>query len=654
MQKILADNKKLYLFFLLLTLLFYGNSIKNDFSFDDSYVTVTNKPIKGQKFVPNHQLVAMGIKGIPKIWQSRYGHGNGTAYDYRPVVNSLFAIEYSFFGYSPHIDHFASILLYSLIAFLFYLILVKCLEDHSFKIPFALVCTILFIAHPIHTEVVDNIKCTDELLAMLFGLLAVFHSINFFRVKSPKYIFYTLIFLFLALYSKLTSALFIAIIPLVLFFFLKISKKQIVVTLIGLVACFFIYTASKDLFINEKEVRYFFHFENPLYTEQISFFAKILFALKTFGTYLKLLFFPYPLHFYYGAAMIPTTLSILDFEIILSLAFLLLSAWYCYKTKNKISLFGLLLFLVSMAPILNFTGPVAGIVGERLCFIASLGFIIFIVSIVFSFYKNAPTEISLFLLSKRPLNYLMAVVILFLFYTWNRNTVWKDEITLFENDAPNLERSAGANNLLANKYFDMLYSGNSKYTQKELVEKSLHHYNLAIQYDTSVYSAFNNAGVVMFSYLGKTKEALNYFIRATGVNPIYPQAYENIGNSYDKLGMPVEAIKNYRIAIAQNVMQHKSYVQLVRILLKQKRFSETTKLLEITSKLFPNDYGLTIENGYLLFYTGQFEMAATKFEQAYGSKKTKEIAWALHKTYKALKNDEKSEFFKREFDTFQR
>src|ERR1700756_4536328 len=148
MQDILTNNKKLYFLFLALCLLFYGNSIKNNFSFDDVYVTVTNTPPPGknQKFTPNNQLIAKGIKGIPKIWRSRYGHGDGTAYDYRPVVLSLFAIEYSLFGPSPHINHFISILLYSFIVFLLFQVLKICLKDYPFNNLFALVCSVLFLA----------------------------------------------------------------------------------------------------------------------------------------------------------------------------------------------------------------------------------------------------------------------------------------------------------------------------------------------------------------------------------------------------------------------------------------------------------------------------------------------------------------------------
>jgi len=652
MRQIFSDNKKIFLFFFTLSLLFYGNSIKNDFCFDDSYVTVTNHPVNGQKFTPNNLLVAQGLKGIPKIWRSHYGHGEGTSYDYRPAVTTLFAIEYAVFGQAPHINHFISIVLYALIVFFLFQLLKRCLHQYPFKETFALVCSVLFLAHPIHSEVVNNIKCTDELLALLFGLLVSLNIIKFYDAKRLKYLAFAAVFMLLALYSKLTSAIFIALVPLIYFFFLKINKKQTLYLLLGLLTCLFLYRRSKALLVTEKEVRFFFHFENPLFSEHVSFFTKILFALKSLGVYIKLLLFPYPLRFYYGTDMVPTNVGVFDGEVILSVLFFLAGAYFCYRTKNKIAFFGLLFFGISIGPLINLIQPVAGIIGERLCFTSSVGFAIFVTSVLFSFYKTAPVQITLQLFTKKPMGYLSFILVVFLFYTWNRNLVWKDPLTLFEHDVPFLEKSAGANNLLANKYFDMFSSPNPKYSQQVLVEKCLKHYNLAIKYDSSVYSAFNNAGVVIFSYLQQTDVALNYFIRAVGVNPVYPQAYENIANCYDKLGKPEVAIKFYRIAISQNVLQRKSYIQMVKILLRQKRYQEVFNLMEITDKLFLNDYELTIQKGNYYFMNKQYELAAPKFEQAYASRGTKDLAYALFNTYSNLQNTEKAAYFKKQFESF--
>lgn len=74
MIALFKEHKKIIYCFLVLTFLFYGNSLRNKYALDDDYVTVTNFPIKGQPYVPNHTLVSKGFKGIGKIWKSRYAH----------------------------------------------------------------------------------------------------------------------------------------------------------------------------------------------------------------------------------------------------------------------------------------------------------------------------------------------------------------------------------------------------------------------------------------------------------------------------------------------------------------------------------------------------------------------------------------------------
>lgn len=253
MYKILSNNRNAFLFFLVLSFFFYGNSIRNGFSLDDSYVTVTNSPVKGKNYIPNHELVSGGFKNIPKIWRSHYGHGNGTSYDYRPTVITMFAIEYAIFGIAPHINHTINVILYALLVFCLFLLFKKLLNEYSYKEPFALICSILFLAHPVHTEVVNNIKCRDELLALLFTLLAAIQVIKFYELKQIKYLLFSGCFMLLGLYSKLTSAIFVVLIPLMLFFFFKMDRKKIIYTLIGLVICYFIYSVTKRALINEKQ-----------------------------------------------------------------------------------------------------------------------------------------------------------------------------------------------------------------------------------------------------------------------------------------------------------------------------------------------------------------------------------------------------------------
>ena len=655
MQKILSNNKNTYIFFLILSLFFYGNSIKNGYSLDDSYVTITNYPVKGKAYKPNNPLVVDGFKGIGKIWHSHYGYGQGTSYDYRPLVLTMFAIEYAIFGQAPHINHFINVVMYATVVFLLFILLKKCFNQYSYKEPFAFICAIFFLAHPMHTEVVNNIKCRDELLATLFMLLATIQILTFYEVKQVKLLFFATIYTVLALCGKFTAATFVVLIPLILFFFSKINKKQTAAIFFGLIACMFIYQRTRKTLVKEADVRFFAHFENPLYTEHISFYGKILFALKSFGIYVKLMFFPYPLRCYYGSPLLPTNLSLFDFEIILGIVFVLSAAYYCYKTQNKVAFFGLLFFLISIAPLVNFVKPVAGIIGERLAFIASIGFIIFITSVLFSLYKAIPDKITTLSFIQKPLSYLSIVLVLFLFCDWNRNTDWDSEFSLYEHDCQYTEKSAGVCNLLGNKYYEMLSSNDfSHYPQNVLLTKSLEYYRLSFQKDSSVFSAFNNAGVILFSYLNQPDLALNYFHRAIANNPKpYPQGYENIGNYYKKTGNFILSFTNYRIATLQNPQQYNSYKELMQMLIERKSLSSALPIIKEADKNFPKNYLVTSQYANYYLLSGYTAQGMQKLEEAFTIFPNKKLAQYIYGKCIELKNAERAEYYKNQFGMLQ-
>lgn len=643
MKNILSDNRKVFVFFLAISLLFFGNSVKNSYGFDDSYVTVTNFPVAGKKYEPNNPAVAKGLAGIPVIWQSRYGHGKGTAYDYRPVVTTLFAIEYAIFGQSPHMSHFINILLYAIVLFLLFLLLKKALSKYPFHETFALICCLLFAAHPLHTEVVDGLKSRDEILAFLFGLLTTMQVLKYLEFRKITHILLAALFLALGIFSKLSSLVFALLIPLVIVFFFQEKWRHAIVIFVGSFILNLLQRLLRNkVFLKEKEVRFTYHFENPLYTETVSFFTRVLFALKTLGTYIKLFFFPYPLRFYYGSAIFTTDISLFDAEVLIAVIFLILAGYYCYRYKDKIAFFGLLFFLISIAPFVNFILPVAGVVGERLAFVPSAGLVVFVVAVLFQFYKGRTIGFTWQLLSVKPFAYLSVALLVFLLYNWSRNAAWKDEMTLFERDAPHVKQSAGANNLIATKYLELLYSTHAPNMEQTLINKALEHCQLSIAADSSVYSALNNAGVVIYGFKRQPDLALTYFQAAVRINPNYPQAYENIGDCYFSLGKKQEAASAYRTAIVQNEFQYRSYLQLASILIDLKKYGEAIAYLEKASTRFPSSYTVSEKLGACYYLKGETQKGLDMLETSYAVHPDKELAALLSQYFAAAGQTDKS------------
>ncbi|CAN5303311.1 hypothetical protein BH09BAC1_BH09BAC1_04360 [soil metagenome] len=179
----------------------YANTIPNGYALDDELVTI------------NHPLTSQGIGAIPTIFTSYYYNNNvGNYYEYRPMVLASYAIEHTLFGDSPHVSHTINALLYALSCFLLFFIIRSFNTSWSWLLP--ALATLMFAAHPLHTEVVASIKNRDEILSFIFGILALYTALKFSRHgKWQQWLLFVLL-LILAVTSKRTALSYAVIIPL--------------------------------------------------------------------------------------------------------------------------------------------------------------------------------------------------------------------------------------------------------------------------------------------------------------------------------------------------------------------------------------------------------------------------------------------------------
>jgi hypothetical protein len=631
MRILFNKYNNIFFFFLIVTFLLYGNTLRNKYALDDDYVTVTNFPVKGNEYFPNNKLVAKGIKGIPKIWKSRYATDNESSFDYRPVTTSSFAIEYSVFGQNPFMSHLINIILYFLCIWVLFCVLYKLFEAYKFNFIVSFLVAFVFLIHPIHTEVVASIKCRDELFAFLFPIISLWYCLLFYQKSTLKNAVLILLFLLLGMLSKRSAIVFIAIIPLCIIFYREVKIKMILYFCVFVVILAALNGVIRSIFLPEKSVRIFYHFENPLYTESLSFFGKIIVGLKTFGFYLKFLMFPFPFRFYYGGNMIDMSSSI-DSYLIIGILFLIGGVVYYFKSKNKLFLFSFLLFLGSVFPFVNFAIPVAGVVGERLVFQASVGFCLLLITLLMPFIPVI-SEFKLKQLITKPFIYSLPILISCVFYIWNRNAQWYNKLSLFEHDISYTENSAKANSMLANEYFEMLTgtSTEKKYSSEVLAQKAIKYYNAAVASDSSFFTAYNNAGVIFFSNLNDIASAKHYFSLAIHHKDKYAQAYENLGNCYKKECNLKEAFKYYTLAIESNNKHYSGYTALLGLLIDKKQYALSAKISQMALTVFPSDYYLLIylANSYLL--GNEKEKAFTVFEEAYLINPTNELRQFLDK-----------------------
>src|SRR5688500_11297414 len=218
--------------FFVLAVLLYVNTLGHQFVLDDEVVLSKN------------QYVQQGVKGIADILShdtlSGYGRvGEGASLleggRFRPLSLIMFALLFSFAGAQPFIYHLACVLLYALSCVVLYRILLLILEGNLQRNWIAFLATAIFLVHPVHTEVVANIKSCDEQLALLFGLSAIYSVFKWKDDKKWPWSVLAGFFFLLACLGKENAITLVAVIPLALYFFRAYKPGQIVLSIIPVV-----------------------------------------------------------------------------------------------------------------------------------------------------------------------------------------------------------------------------------------------------------------------------------------------------------------------------------------------------------------------------------------------------------------------------------
>lgn len=475
-----SGNRPFYLLILVLAFLFYGNSLRNGFALDDGLVTGINP------------LIKKGISALPEIFTTHYASAGAEGFEYRPLVKATYAIEYQLFGTNPGLSHFINVLLYALTGMVLFKFLRKCFANQNAWLP--LLASLLFIAHPVHTEVVDNLKSRDEIMALLFSLQAGIVLLRYADDGKLKNLAIGIgIFLF-ALLSKASCWAFVGILPLAVYYF-KSNIKAALIVGVSLLVLTGIYYGSVIAMLGGIG-RDFYFVENPL-VDQPDFTIRLASAFYWLSHYLRLLLVPYPLAYYYGYNQMPETTFANPFAILSALLHIALLAYAIWGLKKRLPLsFTAWLYLGGIAVYSNIAVPVIGIVGERFIYIASISFCI---AVAYGIIKLAKLETAEgFKVQPNNMVYgLCALLILpYGFITVNRNADWKDAITLFRHDVKVVKNSAKAHGELAmelRRQFKKLPPNNPN--RKKLAAEAAEHFAASVKiYPNSEY--YNYLGTI--------------------------------------------------------------------------------------------------------------------------------------------------------------
>ncbi|MCF8450484.1 MAG: DUF1736 domain-containing protein [Taibaiella sp.] len=421
------DRKWYSVVLFIISVIVYANTIFNGYTLDDRAV------------ITHNNFVKKGITGVPDILSSPSlkGFSERPTYDtsavndiYRPVSMVMFAVAQSIFGSSPVHDHVLNVFFFAGCVLLFFRFTIRVFDYRNTAVAFA--AALLFAVHPVHTEVVANIKSRDELLCffLAFNSLLLFQrymSTGFtFILPAAAYCYC------ISLLAKETSISFIAILPLICIWYTPAHRKRGLFIAIAATAAASVYLYMRYSVLNAHNANHpelIDFIENPL-SGAPSLSAHIATSLLIMGNYIQLLFWPYPLCSDYTFATIPFT----DFSNVyvwLSLAaYVALAVIGVHrlisKPRDPIAL-GIIFFLVTILLFSNLFFFIGSMMAERFLFFPSAGFCIIMASLLGRFIdKQGDTQI-LWL-------FLVPVALLLATITVRRNRNWKDNYTLFRTD----------------------------------------------------------------------------------------------------------------------------------------------------------------------------------------------------------------------------
>ncbi|HCQ30183.1 MAG TPA: hypothetical protein DIU39_07850 [Flavobacteriales bacterium] len=614
------SNKKAFLLIAVLTFLVFGNSIKNDYSLDDHLV------------IKNHPYTTKGIKGIKDIFTHHSFYEYRNKYAYRPILLTTFALEYQFFGENPHVSHFISVLLYAFVCYLVFLFLSEIISPDNYLLKWIIV--VLFIAYPLHTEVVDNIKSRDELLVAIFGFGALLHGIRY--IKDGKLIrwLYIVLLIGLGYLTKPNILVYLGGVFLVLFIF-QTEKKKLFRSLAYLISgvaitALLIIIFKKNIFSDTETYRKVLYFENPMY--YMSLVERIPAGIYVMLYYLKLLLFPFELSYYYGYNHVP----VYGWDnpwVYVSLIVIFAFVWLFFKTykTNKIVAFGIAFMWLNLFAASNILKPLPGIVAERFVFAGSLGFLIILVyglQYLFAHYKK-----------EKYFTYtIFALLIAFSVRTIARNDDWRDDFYIFDHDLQHLQNSAKAHAVVANQLFGYVQNLPQAPDVPAKLKRAEKEYKECLKIYPEYATSINNLGTIYFKFYRDFPKALEMYKQSYKLDTTNANVAFNLAVVYQNLNQKDSAWYYYKKAIQLNPGFDILNQAFVNYCVKENKIDEGIQVLTGLLPKHPKEYGIYLSLGNLYGYKNDFDTALKYYRKGYEIFPNEPLGQHIRKLEMQIKN----------------
>jgi Flp pilus assembly protein TadD len=581
----------LVLFSGVLVILIYSHTLSTPFIFDDKNNIESN---------PHIRLSQITLKGLAKAAFDSPSHQ-------RPVSNISFALNYYLHGYNVVGFRFVNILIHIISGIILYFFIQTTFRTPALRsrdgnhrwIPFF--AAIIWMVHPVQTQSVSYVVQRMNSLSAMFYILSILLYAYFRLTQHKRKKGWLLAGCILAFMLAIGSKQNAVTLPFFVFlyewyFFQNLSLKwlkhhilglAVVVVLLVIFALIYLGVDPVDRILASYNYRSFTPIQR-VWTE----FRVVIF-------YLSLLLWPHPsrLNLDHDFSLSSTLIDpITTLFAVLTIAALMVLAVITARNYRLVSFCIVWFFgnLVLESSILGLE-----IIFEHRLYLPSMMFSLILVLLVYRWLKPVWLKSVL----------LCAAVLLGTVWSYQRNEVWIDRITIWQDSVDKSPQKARPHNNLGvaladegrhdeaiehylkalqiNPTYPHAYSNlGLSLVKKGKVEDGIRHFLTALEINPKDYEAKSNLGVALVMQ-ERYEEAKRHLYEALKINPHFAKAHNNLGVALQRQNRMQEAVKHFSIALQLDPNYAEAYNNLGVTLAKQGRFDEAINYFSTALKINP-------------------------------------------------------------------
>ncbi|MDB4443750.1 tetratricopeptide repeat protein [bacterium] len=545
-------------FLALIVFLIYSNSLGGPFIFDDGHNILENSYLR---------LTNLSFKDIMRA-------GFDGPSSQRPVANISFALNYYFNSYNVLGYRLVNILIHITTGILLYLFASTTLSILSLRtgkafhkwIPFF--TALIWLVHPLQTQSVSYIVQRMNSLAAMFYVLSLllYGRARLAEEKRTKWVMYAGCIMsgLLSLGSKEIAAT----LPFFIFlyewyFFQDLSRAWLKRHLLPIAGILILFVVASFLYLGGNPLeKILLDYENRNFT----MVQRIITEFRVVVLYISLLMLPHPSRlnldydFPISHSLTDPLTTLLSFVMIAGLIGL---AFYMAKRERLLS-FAILWFFGNL--VIESSVIDLDLVFEHRTSLPSTLVILMAVTMAYRYIKPKWLYFGV----------LCAVAILLSFWTYERNGVWRDDISIWADCAKKSPNKARPHSNLGVAF---LQQGRTEEAVKQFLE--------TLRINPNYIDAHNNLGVIRRRQ-GRPEEAMKHFSEVLRIDPDYREAHNNLANTLSDLGRPEEAVKHYSEALRIDPNDAIAHYNLGSMLGRQGKIKEAMNHFSAAIKIKPN------------------------------------------------------------------